>query len=1099
MKRILFVALTAILFAFQALAQQTVTGTVTSAEDGSTMPGVSVVVKGTVVGVTTDLSGQYAIDVPAGGSALVFSFVGMKTQEVAIGSSHSVDVVMQVDALGIDEVVVTAYGISREKKSLGYSTQEVGGDDINVVKTDNFVNSISGKVSGVQVKVNGNLGGSTNIIIRGSTSLTGSNQALFVLDGVPINNSNTNTGYQRVAGSGYDYGSAISDLDPNDIESINVLKGAAATALYGSRAANGVIMITTKKGSAHAGGNAIGVSVNTGVTIGKIDKSTFPVYQTNYGAGYGPYYSGGTHPGLYEYDWNGDGTDDLIVPFTEDASQGEKFDPTLMVYQWDAFVPESANFGKATPWVNSPNGAITFFNTAYTYNNSVAIDGANEKGSFRLGYTNLTQTGIMPNSRIEKNNLSFNASQNLTSKFSVSASANYSKLQGKGRNSTGYANNILTSYRQWWQTNVDVQELKTLYEQTGRNVTWNRIDENTPEPIYWDNYYWDRYENVETDGRDRLIGNVTANWTITDNISILGRAATDLYSTLQEERLAVGSIARRFGISGLDVGSGYSRYNRNFVENNYDLIANFKKDFSEDLSFTALLGTNIRRTKINTIYASTNGGLVVPGLYSLSNSVNLSLAPIEHASLVGVNGIYGSVSFGYKDFLYLDGTMRRDHSSTLPVGQSVYYYPSVSTSFIFSNVMDASWLAFGKLRLNYAQVGSDAPFASIRDVYSKPSPFGSATLFSVPSTKNNLNLRPERTKSLEGGLEMQFVDNKFGFDLALYKTNTVDQILPVSVSTATGYSTKYVNAGEIQNKGVELALNAKPVQSDDFSWNVSLNWAKNNNVVLSLFDSVKNLQLGSFQGGVTINARVGEAYGAIQGTDFVRDAAGNPIVYSTGSRTGYYQVSTTSDNVIGNMTPDWNAGLYNSFSYKNWSMGFLIDWQHGGDIFSLDQWYGQGTGLYDNTDYINDLGNPVRDPVISDGSGGYTAASGGLILDGVIDDGSGNYIPNNIRIAGNNYKAGGWARNPNARYVYDGSYIKLRELSISYSIPAANLGSSFVKGATFSFVGNNLWIISKNLPYADPEAGLSSGNLQGYQSGVLPTTRNYGINVTVQF
>ena len=1101
MKRIMIVALSAILFAFQAFAQQTITGTVTSADDGSTMPGVSVVAKGTVVGVTTDLSGQYSIDAPAGSNTLVFSFVGMKTQELAIGSSNTIDVVMQVDALGIDEVVVTAYGISREKKSLGYATQEINGDDVNVVKTDNFVNSLSGKLSGVHVKVNNNLGGSTNIIIRGSTSLTGSNQALFVVDGVPVDNTNTNSAYQRVAGSGYDYGSAISDLNPSDIASINVLKGAAATALYGSRAANGVIMITTKKGTDRfaQGGSGLGVSVNTGVTIGKIDKSTFPTYQTNYGGGYGTYYSGGTHPGLYEYDWNGDGTDDLLVPFTEDASMGEKFDPALMVWQWDAFVPESSNFGQATPWVNSPNGAITFFNTAYTYNNSVAIDGANENGSFRLGYTNLTQTGIMPNSRLAKNNLSFNAKNKLNDKVSVSASVNYANTKGTGRNSTGYGNNILTSYRQWWQTNVDVQELKTLYETTGRNVTWNRVDEFTPEPIYWDNFYWDRFENVETDSRDRLIGNVTATWNLTPNLNIMGRVATDHYSTLQEERLAVGSIARRFGISLLDVGSGYSRYNRTFTENNYDLMANFKKNFSEDLSFAAILGTNTRRTSVNSIFASTNGGLVVPGLYSLSNSANLSLAPIEVASLVGVNGIYGSVSFGYKDFLYLDGTMRRDHSSTLPVGQSVYYYPSVSTSFIFSNVMDASWLSFGKVRLNYAQVGSDAPFASINDVYSKPSPFGSATLFSVPSTKNNLDLRPERTKSLEGGLEMQFADNKVGFDLAVYKTNTTDQILPVAVSRATGYSTKYVNAGEIENKGIELSLNAKPVQSDNFNWNISLNWAKNVNKVLSLFDSVDNLQLGSFQGGVTINARVGESYGAIQGTDYVRDAAGNPIVYSTGSRTGYYQVSTTSDNVIGNMTPDWNAGLYNSFSYKNWSMGFLIDFQHGGDIFSLDQWYGQGTGLYDNTDYTNDLGNPVRDPVASDGSGGYLPTSGGFILDGVMDDGTGNYVANTIRIEGGNYKAGGWARNPNARYVYDASYVKLRELSISYSIPAATLGSSFVKGATFSFVGNNLWIISKNMPYADPEAGLSSGNLQGYQSGVLPTTRNYGINVTVQF
>lgn len=337
-----------------------ITGTVTSAAEGEgPIPGVTVQVKGTTIGTVTDANGKYSLSVPQNATTLIFSYVGMKSQEVEIGGRSVINGVLESSLVGLDEVVVTALGISREKKSLGYATQQVGNEAVNTVKTDNFVNTLSGKIAGINIKANNNMGGSTNVIIRGSKSLTGNNQALFVVDGIPIDNSNTNNRGQLLGRSGYDYGNAAADLNANDIESIDVLKGAAASALYGSRAANGVIMITTKKGSARAG-KGLGVTINSNVTVSTIDKSTFPKYQTNYGAGYGPYYSGGDHPGLEEFDVDGDGIDDLVVPFYEDASMGEKFDPNLMVYQWDAFVPESPNYGKKTPWVNSPNGPIKF-------------------------------------------------------------------------------------------------------------------------------------------------------------------------------------------------------------------------------------------------------------------------------------------------------------------------------------------------------------------------------------------------------------------------------------------------------------------------------------------------------------------------------------------------------------------------------------------------------------------------------------------------------------------------------------------------------------------------------------------------------------------
>lgn len=1085
-----------VLVVMPTLQAQTVqiTGKVTSAEDGNPIPGVSVVVKGTTVGTTTDFDGNYSLNVPNTANALVFSFVGLKTQEAAIGGRSSIDIVMEQDVVGLEEVVVTALGISREKKSLGYATQEVQGDQIAPVKSDNFINSLSGKVSGVQIKSNGNIGGSTNVVIRGSKSLTGSNQALFVIDGVPVDNSNTNNVGQRTGRSGYDYGNAASDINPNDIESISILKGAAASALYGARAANGVVMITTKKGM--KGNKGLGIALNSNVTFGTIDKSTFPKYQKSYGGGYGPFYSEGAHPGLEEFDADNDGTPDLVVPFYEDASFGEKFDPGLMVYQWDAFIPESPNFGKKTPWVAGKNGPESFFETAVSLSNSIEVAGGADRSTFRLGYTNLDQKGIMPNSSIKRHNITFNGSYNMTQKLKVSASANYTNTAGKGRNSTGYSDNIMSMFRQWYQVNVDMDLLKQLYDETGQNVTWNRKGFDDPTPAYWDNPYWTRYKNYQTDERNRIVGYTQLDYDLTDWLSLMGRVSVDTYSELQEERRAVGSIAGELGVGRPDVTSGYSRLTRTFMETNLDLMAIFKKDITEFLNLNAMVGTNIRRQKVDRVFASTNGGLSVPDVYALSNSSDAMLPPEELLSRIGTNGVFGSLSLGFKGFLFLDATYRVDQASTLPKGNWTYSYPSISGSFLFSEVLNLDWLQLGKLRLNYAEVGNDAPFASVSDIYVPVAPFAGRAMVSVPITKNNEHLKPERTKSVEAGLEMSVFEGRLGFDVALYKTNTVDQIMPVSVSFATGYSSKFVNAGEIENRGVELRLSLTPVRISDFEWDMMFNWTKNINEVISLQEGIENLQIASLQGGVTINARVGEPYGTIQGTDYEYSADGKRIILPT----GYYKISSSSDKVIGNVNPDWIGGFTNTFSYKGLSLSFLIDIQQGGSIFSLDQWYGMATGLYPETSFTNDLGNPVRTPIAynvpGDNTSGYAPTSGGLILDGVLEDGT----VNQRRVAGDDYRVFGYARNPNSAFVYDASFVKLREVVLTYALPDKIFGSnSFISGVSVSFVGSNLWIIHKNLPYADPEASQSAGNIQGWQSGPLPTTRNYGFNIKLQF
>jgi outer membrane receptor protein involved in Fe transport len=663
---------------------------------------------------------------------------------------------------------------------------------------------------------------------------------------------------------------------------------------------------------------------------------------------------------------------------------------------------------------------------------------------------------------------------------------------GKGRNSTGYSDNIMTSFRQWYEVNVDMAELKELYNKTGRNVTWNRTYWDDPVPLYWDSPYWVRYKNYETDERNRLIGYAQVDWKANDWLSFMGRTAIDTYSELQEERKAVGSVAGELGVGRPDVTSGYSRYTRTFLETNIDLMANFHKNLTEKLNLTGILGTNFRRNKMDRVFASTNGGLAVEDVYALSNSLAPMLPPEERLAKIGMNGYYASVSLGYNNMFFLDGTYRIDQSSTLPKSEWTYKYPSISGSFLFSEVLDAHWLQLGKIRLNYAEVGNDAPWGSTTDTYVPVTPFGTS-MVSVAPTKNNDKLKSERTKSIEAGLEMSMFQNRLSFDVAVYKQNTVNQIMPVTISFATGYSSKFVNAGEIQNKGIELHLTGVPVKIGDFDWELTLNYAKNINEVVSLAEGIQNLQIASLQGGVTINARVGEPYGTIQGTDYV---------YTDGQRTvrsnGRYMKTSTSDKIIGNVNPDWTGGILNAFHYKNLTLSALIDIQHGGDIFSLDQWYGQATGLYKESVRNNDLGNPIRNQVYetySDPTTPMTSNPGGLVYEGVLADGT----PNTLRVEGGDYRFDGYAYMPNSRFVYDASYVKLREVVLTYTLPSKLMSKTFIESASLSFVGSNLWIISKNLPYADPEATQGAGNIQGWQSGVMPATRNYGFSLNLKF
>lgn len=1043
-----------------------ITGTVRD-DRGEPVPFATVTEVGTRNAVQADANGNFTISIGPNARISV-SATGFSAQTLNVTGETATITLTRAEGQ-LQEVVVTALGQRRTRNQVPYAAQQVSGEEVSKTRTSNFMNNLSGRVSGLEIRQTNTLGGSTNVVLRGVKSFVGNNQALFVVDGVPYNNENTNSANQRTGRGGYDYGNAAADINPDDIESMTVLKGAAASALYGSRGSNGVILITTKKRA-----RGLGITVNSGISVGSIDKSTFPKFQREYGAGYGPYYEDPSGYFFYR-DIDGDGIEDLVALTSEDASYGAKFDPNLMVYHWDAFDPSSPNFGKKRPWVAAANGPETFFQKAISSNQSVFLDGGSDKGTFKLGYTRNDDRGILPNSKINKNLINFGGTYNITSKLTAGASVNFSNINGRGRYGTGYDDkNPMTNFRQWWQTNVDVQEQRDAYFRNRENITWNWHDPEDLVPIYWDNPYFTRYENYQNDTRNRTFGNVNLNYKITDWLNVLGRIGLDTYDELQEERQALGSIGVPY----------YSRFNRTFRETNYDLQANFDRDVSTDLNLKALLGTNIRRERTESINASTNGGLNIARVYALTNSRFPLNAPDEFQGRREVQGFFGGATLTWRDMVTLDATLRRDKSSTLPEGNNTYYYPSISTGFTFSKLLPtATWLSYAKLRANYAQVGNDAPLFAVLDIYQILPTFGTEPRASVPNTKNNPNLKPERTQSAEVGLEMSFLRNRLGFDLTYYNARTIDQILPLAVSSATGYSTKYLNAGTIENKGIELSVNANPVQKRDFSWNVNLNWTRNRNQVVELFPGADNLVLASFQGGVSLNASLGQPYGTIRGSNYV---------YTNGEKTvgsdGFYLVSDASNEVIGNPNPDWIGGINNSLRYKNLSLSWLVDVRKGGDVWSLDMSYGLYTGMYPETAGNNDLGNPLRNPV---------SEGGGVILPGVTEDGK----PNTIRIdAGEAGTLGGPDYYPAAHHVYDASFVKLREAVLTYSLPS-NVVSRLraFKGIDVSVIGRNLWLIHKNLPYADPEETMSAGNLQGYQGGAYPTTRMFTFNLKFRF
>ncbi|TDX86025.1 SusC/RagA family TonB-linked outer membrane protein [Epilithonimonas xixisoli] len=981
----------------------------------------------------------------------------------------------------IEGVVVTALGIKREKRALGYSTTEVKGDQVSAVPIANVSDALAGQVAGLNIQQSGTMGGSTNMIIRGTKSLLGNNQALVVVDGTPINNETYN---QASIGSGvgaYDYSNGMADINPNDIESVNVLKGAAASALYGSRGMNGVIMITTKKGKRS---QKIGVEFNSSTTLGFVDKTTLPKYQNQYGGGY----TGDSfYPG--SIDINGDGTPDNVVYTYDDASFGSAFDPNMMVYNWDSQYPQLPGYLKPTRFVagRDPN---MIWNTAATYQNAVAFSGGNDKGKFRMGYTNFLQDGALVNSNITKNSIDFSADYNFTEKLNVFGNISYVNTRGRGRVLTGYdSRNPMQTFRQWWNTSVDMDRQREAYNLTGQNTTWNIKDYRTQAIGYADNYFFNRNQNYQTDRRNRYFGNFGVNYKFTDWLSVLGRYTFDTFDELREERVAIGSSSEQGRLAHGGKGEYYFM-NHKVAETNYDFIINIDKDFGGDFNLNANLGANLRVNKRYGNSAVTNGGLKIPGLYSITNTAQ----PLTETNVTDfdinkkVDGIFAQASLGYKNMLFVDGSVRRDRSSALPVGNNSYTYYSGSTSFVFSELFaNKDIVNFGKLRFNYAEVGNDTDPYQLYNTYTLNAAFNGSYNASAPQVTANNNLKPERMSELEAGLEMAFFRNRLSFDVSVYKSKTRDLITSTDISSGSGFTSAWLNSGDIENKGIEARLTVVPVKTPNFKWELTANWATNKNTVTRIYGDTEFLPFGSMW-NVATGGMLGESTGTIRGTNFVY-LNGQKVV----GEDGKYLVSESSTDIIGDAVPDWRGGIQNTISYKNFSLSFLIDIKKGGDIYSQDMAFGLATGLYQETAGNNELGNPIRNSI---------ANGGGILLPGVKADGTPNDIRADFSDSNNPYGyygGSGGEQAAEATHVYDGSFVKLRNVTLSYRLPKETFGNSRIQGMTLSLIGRNLWIIHKNTPYTDPEAGMSAGNAIGFQSGAHPAFREIGASIKVEF
>lgn len=1007
--------------------------------------GASISEKGTTNSTVTNIDGNFTLNVKSG-ATLVVSYIGMKTVEVK-ASTKPMTIMLEDDSKLLNEVVVTALGIKRDRKALGYGLDEVKGEAFEKAKETNVINSMAGRVAGLVVsQTAGGPSGSTRVLLRGNTEMTGNNQPLYVVDGVPLDN--TNFGSAGTSG-GYDLGDGISSINPDDIETMSVLKGPAASALYGSRASHGVILITTKKANK---GERFSVEYNGTLTIDQ-QLSKWNDIQQIYGMG-------------------SNGTYSIDAVSNTNKSWGPKADGSNMLEYFD---------GVERPYLIIPDNTSGFFRTGVTANNTLTVSSSNKNTGMRFTFTDMRNKDIVPNTNMSRD--IFNLRTNSTlGKVDLDFSVNYTHEGVKNRPALGDSKSNIGKNLMTLATTYDQAWLRTYQDENGEYSNWNGMDPYNVNP------YWDVYKSSNNSDKDLFRFHASATWNINPHLKIKGTAGTEFnWFSFQDFKAPT--------TPGYE--SGYLQNSK--FENkmyNFELLATYNNRWG-DFDFTGTFGGNIYKVDNKTTIITAKDMQIrdVIAIMSFNETSNE-----ENSYRKQINSIFGSVNFGWRSLVFLDATLRGDQSSTLPLNNNIYVYPSLSGSLVFSELINKKdILPYGKVRMSWAQVGSDTDPYQLGLVYTK-SKFtypGYTIGYINNETIPNKNLKPTRTNSFEIGFETKFLNNRIGLDFTYYNQISKDQIMGIASSWATGYPYRLINAGEIQNQGIEITLNTRPVQIGDFAWDLNLNFSKNSNKVKKLVDNMDMFELEKASWlDVQIAAKVGENFGSIVGPDFVRNENGDILI---DPQTGLPQYDK-SNHVLGNASWDWTGGISTAIHYKNLSLSALFDIKVGADLYSMSARAAHESGKSLATLQGRDewyLSEEQRQAAgIPKGSADWKP-TGGFIAPGVIDNGDGTYRPNDIIVNPEDY----WmsvCRNAPSMFIYDNSYIKCREIVLSYQFPKKWLGK-FLQDMSVSFVARNPFIVWKNIPNIDPDSNYNNTTGMGLEYGSLPSRKSYGINVNIKF
>ena len=1071
-------------FASAAFAQSgTISGTISDQQTTDPVPSANVFIVELLKGDAADLNGQYEItDVPYGQYTIRVSSIGYVTRQqsfVVDQPSATLNFALAPDLAELEDVVVTAFGISREEKSLGYNVQSLGGDQLNKVENPNIVSALAGKVAGIQVigTPGSNIGGSEKIRIRGSNGLS-DGQPLFVVDGMPISNTNFS-----VATRGRDYGNLAQDLNLGNVESISVLKGAAAAALYGNRGSNGVILISTSKGQ--AGEQPIQVDISNRTTFEKA--YLLPEYQNDYAGGYTLEFIKCTDPV--------DGKTYDCLNYSGDESWGPKMDGTMYRPWWSWFDADFtgdgvSDYGTEIPLTAQPDNVESFYETGTRVTNDIAITGGAQNLSYRVALNNSQVNGIMPNSSYDVTKVNFSGTLNHNDKFTSSISFNYANNQADNRPTQGYSGfNPSMQFNQWFHRQLDMDKLK-VYKTPDGISTWNMRSHVDRRGQYFDSPYFLAYENFSHDDRDRIFGNYSLTYNILDNLSVNGKVGLDTYDFTIETGIASG---------GLDTDS-YSISSRTNREMNYQLTVNYSEDFG-DFSFNSLFGGNIRQEKYQRVSQSTSGGLSTPNYFNIAASIDRPNTS-SYFSEKQVNSLYANATIGYNDILYLDLTARNDWSSALPKDNNSYFYWSTSASLVFTefDTFDGlDFLSFGKLRVSYGEVGNDLSPYQIGTTYGTGTSYGSNATQFVPNSLRTPNLVAAIKSTFEIGLDLRFFDGKLRTDINYYEEVDEDQILSLSVPGSSGYTSSTLNSGKFTTTGWEFLVQGTPIQTQDLNIDLTLNFSAYEAMVDELAEGLDAFELEDAYFGLDLFAEVGKEWGQLKSEGSYagfKTMNGQRVVDSNGDYAKETNVS------FGSISPDFTGGFITDVSYKNFNVSAAIDFQKGGLFYSMNKQFAEYTGVGATTVGTNSLGNSYRDYVI-DSQGNKVSAvllsnaasnSGGVNVSGVDENGNPvEYLRAAERYFYNHFRI-------KEAHIYDASYIKLRELSISYRIPSELISATPIKRATVAVDFMNPLLIYASAPNIDPSSVQNgTSGFSFWEGGATPSTRGIGFNVNLSF